>query len=145
MLRASTSTRTRSFASRARGSNQRWNIWRRRWLSSKELRWKFHQHFMSNFFCTKVLRAAFFVLEEWLDTFLGTWKLVQKLLLKCWWNWLQVLRILKICRPEILITYPLDISTCILSRKLDWKISFSDNPSSKTLVRIFPESENQVL
>jgi len=45
---------------------------------------QFHQHFTHNFFCTKVLCAAFLLLNFGFGIF---WH--KNALVKCWWNWHQ--------------------------------------------------------
>ena len=52
-------------------------------------RCQFHQHFTSSFFVRKALEQLFCTYIVGLN-FFGARKLAQKLLVKCWWNWLKV-------------------------------------------------------
>jgi len=53
------------------------------------LRCQFHQHFMNKFYLQKCF-AQFFSSYSLALQFHGTQILAQNLLVKCWWNWLQV-------------------------------------------------------
>ena len=57
----------------------------------KQTGWpKFHQHYTSSFFVQKLWSFFLYLLVGWY--FFGKMKLAEKLLVKCWWNWLlQVL------------------------------------------------------
>ena len=53
------------------------------------IRYQFHQHFTSSFFIRKSFKQLFCTYGLGLY-FFGKRKLVQMLLVKSWWNWLQV-------------------------------------------------------
>ncbi len=59
-------------------------------------RCQFHQHFTPDFFVHKCF-AQLFSFSLGLVVFFGIRMLVQKLLVKCWWNWLQVMWIQITC------------------------------------------------
>ncbi len=50
---------------------------------------QFHQHFMSSFFIRK-LYVKFFCTWNLASYFFGARKFAEKLLFKCWWNWLHM-------------------------------------------------------
>ena len=56
---------------------------------TNQYRCQFHQHFTCSFFIWKSFKKLFCTYCLGLY-FFGGRKLAQKLLVKCWWNWLQV-------------------------------------------------------
>ena len=64
--------------------------WYAGFIQALLIRCQFHQHFMSSFFCTKVFFAGFLLLT--IRKRKSKMKLAKKLLVKCWWTWLKVVR-----------------------------------------------------